>query len=172
MGKYDVTIAQYCQFLNAVATTATPTGLYQLDMSTNFPTIGIARSGSPGSYAYSVTGPRLERRQYADSDVILGRRGAVLQLVTKRPADQRNRRGPGTTETGSYNLSGAITNAALAGRDSRSATAVYVLPTANEYYKAAYYNRVKSGTYWAYPTQSNTAPSNALSATGTEQCEL
>ena len=56
MGKYDVTVGQYCQFLNAVAKTDTY-GLYNSGMATDmFPTIGITQSGSSGNYSYSVTG--------------------------------------------------------------------------------------------------------------------
>ena len=50
--------------------------------------------------------------------------------------------------------------------ETRNAGAKYVIPSENEWYKAAYYN-ASNGTYWLYPTQSNTAPSNVLSATGT-----
>jgi formylglycine-generating enzyme required for sulfatase activity len=48
----------------------------------------------------------------------------------------------------------------------RNAGAEYVIPSENEWYKAAYYD-ASTGTYWTFPTQSNTAPSNVLSATGT-----
>jgi formylglycine-generating enzyme required for sulfatase activity len=47
----------------------------------------------------------------------------------------------------------------------RNAGATYVIPSENEWYKAAYYNP-SNASYWLYPTQSNTAPSNVLSATG------
>ena len=49
----------------------------------------------------------------------------------------------------------------------RSTTASWVIPTVNEWYKAAYY--VGGGTnagYWLYPTQNNNPPSNVLSTTG------
>ena len=57
IGKYDVTIGQYVEFLNAVAKTDTY-GLYSSsDMAGNFaPYVGVGRSGSSGSYSYSVTG--------------------------------------------------------------------------------------------------------------------
>jgi formylglycine-generating enzyme required for sulfatase activity len=71
----------------------------------------------------------------------------------------------GSTETGAYTLNGATSISALMGI-SRNVSATYFIPTENEWYKAAYYNP-NNGTYWAYPTQRNTAPSNALSATGT-----
>ena len=60
MGEYDVTVAQYCQFLNAVAATDTY-GLYNGNMASGpvsndqLPTVGIIQSGSPGSYTYSVS---------------------------------------------------------------------------------------------------------------------
>jgi sulfatase modifying factor 1 len=73
---------------------------------------------------------------------------------------------PATTETGTYALNGATTDAALTAVD-RAPGAAYALPTENEWYKAAYY---KGGSlnagYWAYPTRSNAGPSNTLSAVG------
>ena len=45
------------------------------------------------------------------------------------------------------------------------ATPTYVIPTENEWYKAAYYSPVLnsgSGGYYAYATQSNTAPGNVI----------
>jgi len=89
MGKYDVTVGQYCQFLNAVAKTDTY-GLYNTRMSNDMPTITIARSGSSGNYAYAVTG-RLQRlhssRQLSDVRRYVGRCRTVLQLAAKRPTD-------------------------------------------------------------------------------------
>src|SRR5689334_40029 len=59
MDKYDVTVAQYTQFLNAVAATDTY-GVYYPGMGTDYPSyginLGITRSGSPGSYSYSAFG--------------------------------------------------------------------------------------------------------------------
>ena len=50
----------------------------------------------------------------------------------------------------------------------RNAGATYFIPSENEWYKAAYYKGGGTNAgYWLYPTQSNTAPSNVLSATGT-----
>ena len=50
----------------------------------------------------------------------------------------------------------------------RNAGATYFIPSENEWYKAAYYKGGGTNAgYWTYPTQSNTAPSNVLSATGT-----
>ena len=55
IGKYHVTIEQYCDFLNAVAKTDTY-GLY--DEGVNWaPVSGISRGGSIGSYTYTPTAP-------------------------------------------------------------------------------------------------------------------
>jgi formylglycine-generating enzyme required for sulfatase activity len=51
ISKYEVTNAQYVEFLNAMAGTDTY-GLYNPDMGVLFG--GITRSGSPGSYTYSA----------------------------------------------------------------------------------------------------------------------
>ncbi len=47
----------------------------------------------------------------------------------------------------------------------RSSTATYVIPSENEWYKAAYYDPTLSGGtggYWAFATKSNTKPGNTL----------
>ena len=49
MGEYDVTVGQYCQFLNAVAKTDTY-GLYNSGMATDYPTISITQSGRSGNW--------------------------------------------------------------------------------------------------------------------------
>ena len=55
--------------------------------------------------------------------------------------------------------------------ETRNAGATYVIPSENEWYKAAYFNP-SNGTYWTYPTQSNSTPSNVLSATGTNNANF
>jgi formylglycine-generating enzyme required for sulfatase activity len=73
-----------------------------------------------------------------------------------------------TTEDGSYDLNGATSGADLAAV-TRKNGALYVIPTEDEWYKAAYYDPNKPGGagYWSYPTRSDTPPSNAFSATET-----
>lgn len=53
IGKYEVTAAQYTDFLNKVAATDTY-GLYSTSMWSSSYASKIQRSGSPGSYTYSV----------------------------------------------------------------------------------------------------------------------
>ena len=68
-----------------------------------------------------------------------------------------------TTEDGTYTLTptGIANNTVI-----RNATGTWAVTSENEWYKAAYYNPA-TGSYYEYATQSNTAPSNVLSATGT-----
>ena len=53
IGKHEVTAAQYCEFLNAVAATDTY-GLYNTNMWTHNAGCKIERSGLPGGYTYVV----------------------------------------------------------------------------------------------------------------------
>ena len=176
IGKYDVTTAQYCQFLNAMAKTDTY-GLYNPTMAIQpppnpqsfYPTMAIVQSGSSGSYTYSITGgTRGNYSQAANCPIYCVTWGSAARfcnwLQNGQPTGDQ---GAGTTETGAYTLDGATTNSALLAI-TRNTGAAYFLPSENEWYKAAFY---KGGSthagYWAYPTKSDAEPSNLLSATGT-----
>ncbi len=162
MGKYDVTLGQYCQFLNAVAKTDTY-GLYNSGMASDYPTVAITQSGTPGSYSYSVTGDYSEAANCPVFDVSWGDAARFCNwLQNKQPSGAEV---PGTTETGAYTLSGATTNSALMAI-TRNPGATDVIPSEDEWYKAAYYN-ASNQSYWLFPTQSNKTPSNVLSASGT-----
>jgi formylglycine-generating enzyme required for sulfatase activity len=151
MGKYDVTAGQYVQFLNAVAGTD-PYGLYYAPMSGSA-YCNIQRSGAVGSYSYSVDSA------WANHPVNYISFGAAARfcnwLTNGQPTGGENL---ATTEDGSYYLNGATDNATLLAV-TRKAGAHYVLPTADEWYKAAYHkNDGVTDHYWAYPTQSDAAP--------------
>ena len=93
IGGYDVTLSQYCQFLNAVASSSDPYGVYHPQMATDFSTFGIARLGSAGSYTYTVTGAAADRNNMPIFDVSLGRCRAILQLAGERAAERDGNRG-------------------------------------------------------------------------------
>ena len=164
IGKFDVTAAQYCAFLNAVAATDTY-GLYStsMDATVNAAGCNIVRSGASGSYTYAVAGASANR------PVNFVSWGDAARFCNWLQNDQpTGGETAATTEDGAYLLNGANTNAALLAV-TRKTGAQYFLPTENEWYKAAYYDAGKPGGagYWTYATKSNTAPSNTFSATGT-----
>jgi formylglycine-generating enzyme len=153
-GKYEVTAAQYTAFLNAVGATDTY-GLYNTAMTTDPAGCQIIRSGTSGSYTYSVSS------DYANRPVNHVSWGDAARfcnwLANGQPTGTEM---SGTTETGSYTLNGALTAAALLSV-TRNTSATWFVPTENEWYKAAFYNPT-TGAYYGYATSSNTLPSNVL----------
>lgn len=134
IGKYEVTNSQYGAFLNAKAPTDSY-GLYNTSMSS----YGITRSGSSGSFTYSVTGALAHRPVVFVSWFDAARFANWLA----------NGQGSGDTETGSYTLNGATSGIITA-----NAGAQVYIPTEDEWYKAAYYNGANS-TYSLYPNGQN-----------------
>jgi hypothetical protein len=93
IAKYEVTIGQYAEFLNAVAR-SDPHQLYDEQMSTSRATAGILRSGLAGSYAYTP---------------IEGTANKPITHVSFLDAIRfvnwlHNGRGSGDTENGAYNI--------------------------------------------------------------------
>ena len=156
IGKYEVTAAQYTAFLNAVAATDNY-GLYNTQMDTAVYSSGcnIKRTGSSGSYVYSVASDWANRPvnyvSYWDSCRFTN------WLQNGQPTGLQ----PATTEGGVYTLDGYN---GTDGHDiQRNANWKWAVTSEDEWYKAAYYKG--GGTtagYWDYPTSSDSAPSNVL----------
>jgi sulfatase modifying factor 1 len=178
IGKYDVTIGQYTEFLNAVAATDTYS-LYNASMATDLSVAGIAQSGSSGSYTYSVIAPSGTTPAGASSP---GNRPITFVswfdsarfanwLANGQPTGAQTST---TTENGAYNVNGATSGNAPARNvtnPNTGATPTYVIPTENEWYKAAYYSPVLnsgSGGYYTYATQSNAAPGNVIGSSANQ----
>jgi sulfatase modifying factor 1 len=155
IGKYEVTIQQYTDFLNAVAQTDTYS-LYNTNMATNLNIAGISRSGTSGGYTYSVI----------DNGGLSGNRPItyVSWFDAARFANwMQNGQGSGSTETGAYTLLGGQTSGEA---PAKNPGAQFYIPTENQWYKAAYYNGGGTNAgYWDYATQSDDAPGNVVGST-------
>ena len=151
--KYEFTNQQYTDFLNTVAATDRYS-LYDADMGRNS-TGGITQSGASGAYAYAV------KTNMGNKPV-----NFLSWFDAARVSNwlMNGATGTSSTETGAYTLvSGQTTGTAPAVNPGAT---VYV-PTEDQWYKTAYYKGGSTNAgYWAYATQSNTAPT-AVTANGT-----
>jgi formylglycine-generating enzyme required for sulfatase activity len=158
MGKFEVTAGQYTAFLNAVAAVDTY-GLYNTEMCFAYG-CKIERSGSSGSYTYSVAS------DWANRPVNYVSWGDAARfanwLTNNQPTGRQVLK---TTENGSYYLNGAISDADLMAvtRKTPAQGGRYYIPTEDEWYKAAYHkNDGVTGNYFDYATATNSEPSNDL----------
>ena len=157
IGKYEVTAGQYCEFLNAVAGTDTY-GLYNRFMVDDSAWgCKIQQTGISGNYVYSVAA------DYADRPVnYVGWVDAARftnWLYNGQPTGIQD---ISTTENGSYYINGATTRTEIVAI-TRQADATWVIPSEDEWYKAAYHkNDGITNNYFSYPTSSNSVPSNDL----------
>jgi sulfatase modifying factor 1 len=180
IGKYAVTIGQYTAFLNSVARTDTYS-LYSPTLASDPRIAGIARSGSSGAYSYSVMDPA----GYVPPSGVTAANRPVTCISWLDAARFANWMGNGqptgqqdntTTENGTYYLNGAVSGTSFA--PARNATnpntgapPLFMIPTENEWYKAAYYSPLTNageGGYYSYATQSNIAPGNVLGPTANQ----
>ena len=168
MGKFEVTAGQYTEFLNAVGATDTYS-LYNDRMSDpvhddNHPLdlpfggANIQRSGSPGSYTYSVAA------DWADRPVNYVSWGDVARfanwMTNGMPTGAQDAT---TTEDGSYPLLGATSSTdlktAIAARKTLAQGGLYFMPSEDEWYKAAFHkNDGDTSNYFDYATSSDTLP--------------
>ena len=163
IGKYEVTAGQYCKFLNAVAKTDTY-GLYNPLMNSQSKGCQITQTGDSGSFAYDFSGgPGGRAVDWVDRPVNYVSWGDAARfanwLHNGQPTGAQNL---STTEDGAYYLNGATSEAALMAV-TRKADATWVIPSEDEWYKAAYYKGGSTNAgYWDYPTSSNTRPGQEI----------
>ncbi|MDR1280748.1 MAG: SUMF1/EgtB/PvdO family nonheme iron enzyme [Opitutaceae bacterium] len=161
IGKTEVTSGQYAEFLNAVAKTADPYGLYNEGMDKNNDSLGcgITRSDSEGVYTYTATETLKPVNFVSIYDAM-----RFTNWLTNGAIDGAD------TETGVYTLSGGSAppsnltvernleenGATLTGTGSLAGVSgtVWALPSENEWYKAAYYS-VANSSYSLYANGSS-----------------
>ena len=150
ISKYEVTNAQYAEFLNAVAA-SDPNELY--DPSMGVAIGGITRSGSAGSYSYSVIPGREEKpvNNVSFWDAVR----FANWLHNGQPSGAQ---GYSTTERGAYYLTPAdVADNTVA----REPEAAFFIPTVHEWFKAAYYD-TDAKVYFDYPAASDTQTTCAM----------
>ena len=144
IGKYEVTNAEYCEFLNAVAKTDRHQ-LYDARMAAQYG--GIIRQGSSGSHTYKT-------KPDGGAKPI----GFVTWHSCVRYANWlSNGGGSGDTETGSYTFNGGRVTAPNHAELATATTTKWVVANENEWYKAAYYDANKPG-YWPFALKGGSAP--------------
>lgn len=171
IGKYEVTVNQYVEFLNAVAA-ADPYNLYLTGMAgTSLYAPNITRLGTSGSYTYQVGdgspvainhwGNRpINFVAWADAARFCNwlQNGQPTGLLTGVGADDA-----WLTEDGTYATLGAPTIGSNVNQPYqpilRRPGATWVLPTEDEWYKAAYHkNDGPTANFSAYPTNYSGSP--------------
>jgi sulfatase modifying factor 1 len=143
IGKFEVTNEEYCAFLNGAAKSDSYE-LYDGRMGDQYG--GILRSGESGSFTYSVKdGMGKKPVNFVNYDSCV----RFCNWLTS-----------GDTEKGSYTIKwGQVTppnHATIAAEK----TVKWVIPTENEWYKAAYFDAAKPGGagYWSYAVKGGSAP--------------
>jgi formylglycine-generating enzyme len=150
IGKYEVTNAQYAEFLNAVD----PSGSNSLELYSNQMTFNTSgginfNSGAGAGSKYEVKAGR------AMNPVIFVDYFDAVRFTNWT----NNGGGNATTEDGAYTLQGNTAIPSNASTISRNSGADVFLPSENEWYKAAYHkNDGNTANYWLYATKSDVAP--------------
>jgi uncharacterized membrane protein len=151
IGKYDVTNDQYVEFLNS----NDPTGANKLELF--IPTKVVATNN------IRFDSEALDGEKYS---VVAGGNKLPVTWVTQFSAMRfanwlQNGQVAGSTESGAYTLLGGEAHPSNWSSIVRSPSALFFLPTVNEWFKAGYYNPV-TDSYYKFPTSSNSLPAATL----------
>ena len=154
IGTYEVTNSQYTAFLNAKAADGDPLALYSTGMTSD-------SRGGIDRFRYGSHFEYITKTNMGDKPV-----NYVNWYDAIRFANWLNNgQGNGDTETGAYTILGGTPTPSNGLSITRNSGATWVLPSEDEWYKAAYYQPAAQGgdsdNYWLYPTASNAAPTIA-----------
>ena len=147
IGQFEVTNAQYCEFLTAVASNTDTYGLYNSSMGSSTLSCKIQQTPVSGGYTYFV--PLDDANRPVNYVSFWDASRFTNWLHNGQPSGLQ---GPDTTERGAYTLDG------YKGSDgstiAKNSAAQWWIPSEDEWYKAAYHkNDGSTGNYWYYPTK-------------------
>lgn len=135
IGKNNITVRQYCAFLNAIAATDTY-NLYKEKMGDDLAKVSIVRSGDPGCYRYSVQ----EENESDDLPITYITWFDALRFCNWMHHDQPvGLQDNTTTEDGAYCLHNEASDFPLMREDAK-----YFLPTENQWNNALYDKKIES----------------------------
>ena len=164
IGKYEITAGQYCEFLNAAAK-SDPYELYSTHMLDG-DGCKIYQSGLEGNYSYTVSSSLANRpvNDVSWYDATMFANWMTSGDIHLGAYDTSVESGWGDHDANNY--TGITAHASTAMNDLVAAYGtVWVIPTEDEWYKAAYYDPTLNdgaGGYYDYPTSSNNTPSNRI----------
>jgi formylglycine-generating enzyme len=160
IGKYEVTNAHYCQFLNAVASTSDPYGLFSVNMERGF-LGGIRRVAKEGRSFYEPLDGYANLPVNYVSWYNAARFCNWLHYTKGRSGKPESGTTEGDGERGAYDTRDFDRNPRGKQRvQKRNLGARYWIPSLDEWNKAAFYDPTKDGAggYWLYPTRSDAKP--------------
>jgi formylglycine-generating enzyme required for sulfatase activity len=148
IGKYEVTNAQYNEFLNAVDPAGANTlALYGSAMTSDARGGILFNSGASDGSKYATKSGR------DNNPVVFVTWYSAIRFANWLHNGQG---GPGTTEDGAYTLLESTPTPSNGSSITRNPGALWFLPTEDEWYKAAYHkNNGVTGNYWTYPFSSD-----------------
>ena len=157
IGKYEVTNAEYVPFLNAVDPNGVnATDLYYVQMGSDNRNGGITFTDvAPDGEKYRV------KAGFATKPVVYVSFYDAMRFCNWL---HNGAQVGSDTENGAYTLLGGTARPSNAFTVERNVGAKFVLPTEDEWYKAAYHQPQADGgdtdNYWLYPTGGNSAPNS------------
>lgn len=162
IGKYEVTVAEYIEFLNAVASIIDSQGLYDSRMPIN-----RVFNSATNRYTYTTKNLVAGNDSYAISQLPIT---WVSYMDAIRYANWlHNGKPTNVIQNGSSTEDGSYAIAPINSAPVRKSGATFVLPNRNEWYKAAYYKGGSNNSgYYKFATQSDKLPKSVSSSSSAD----